>query len=252
THVYDQILPGPLVNFGGKIYFGAHQYPLGHELYAYDPATGLLELIADINTGGGSSNPGNFHLIGDRLYFMANDEPHGRELWSLGNCFSLNMDIVPAAAGQANGQIELLTNGGALPYTFNWSNGATTSSQTGLAAGFYEVTVQDASGCEARRFVVLGETVGVQDHAPELGFKAFPNPVSGHALLHVSLDNPYTGLLHFELWNQDGRLMRKMDAEKTDTSFQTALYVDHLPAGIYFLRVQDRQRMAVKKIIVTD
>lgn len=37
--------------------------------------------------------------------------------------------------------------GGASPYTYLWSNGATTASITGLAPGTYGVTVTDASGC---------------------------------------------------------------------------------------------------------
>ncbi len=51
--------------------------------------------------------------------------------------------------GQTTGAITIGVNGGAVPYTFVWSNGATTQNISGLAAGPYQVTVSDANGCSA-------------------------------------------------------------------------------------------------------
>jgi gliding motility-associated-like protein len=49
--------------------------------------------------------------------------------------------------GGSNGQISLSAIGGTSPYSFNWSNGATTQAITGLSAGTYSVTITDANGC---------------------------------------------------------------------------------------------------------
>ena len=51
-------------------------------------------------------------------------------------------------AGTNNGSIALSVNGGQAPYTCSWSNGATGTSITNLAAGAYTYTLQDASGCQ--------------------------------------------------------------------------------------------------------
>jgi len=48
--------------------------------------------------------------------------------------------------GGTNGALQANTVGGVSPYTFSWSNGRTTSSITGLAAGNYCVTATDAIG----------------------------------------------------------------------------------------------------------
>jgi large repetitive protein len=53
-----------------------------------------------------------------------------------------------AACGSSNGTAAVTNpNGGTAPYRYNWSNGATTPSVSGLVAGSYMVTVTDATGC---------------------------------------------------------------------------------------------------------
>ncbi len=56
--------------------------------------------------------------------------------------------ITPVACqGEATGSINLTAEFGTPPYTFAWSNGATTEDISDLAAGNYTVTVTDANNC---------------------------------------------------------------------------------------------------------
>jgi hypothetical protein len=62
--------------------------------------------------------------------------------------------------GAADGSIDLTVTGGVGPFTYAWSNAATTQDISGLVAGIYSVTVTDAGGCAA----VLSDTVLVQQY----------------------------------------------------------------------------------------
>ncbi len=50
--------------------------------------------------------------------------------------------------GDTSGAIFISVSGGVAPYTYEWSNGATTQDITNLKLGVYTVTVTDAVGCE--------------------------------------------------------------------------------------------------------
>jgi len=57
--------------------------------------------------------------------------------------------------GNNNGSAIVSASGGTSPYTYNWSNGQSTTIATGLNAGNYSVTVKDANGCSTTATVTI-------------------------------------------------------------------------------------------------
>lgn len=67
----------------------------------------------------------------------------------LPNGLSVTVGVTPETCIQANGTATASISGGTAPYTYAWSNGATTQTTTGLSYGYYTVTVTDINGCPA-------------------------------------------------------------------------------------------------------
>jgi Secretion system C-terminal sorting domain/SprB repeat len=65
-----------------------------------------------------------------------------------GPSITIDSSANPACGGLTTGLINITVTGGAAPYTFLWSNGATTEDLSGVPAGTYSLIVTDNGGCE--------------------------------------------------------------------------------------------------------
>jgi gliding motility-associated-like protein/uncharacterized repeat protein (TIGR01451 family) len=60
--------------------------------------------------------------------------------------------------GCSNGSIDLTVSGGTAPYTFEWSNGATSEDISNLPNGTYSVEITDSKGCKANYTFIISES----------------------------------------------------------------------------------------------
>jgi len=64
----------------------------------------------------------------------------------------------PENCGMMDGAVTVSPTGGVSPYTIEWSNGSTESTQTDIDGGIYSVTVTDANGCTASSSIEVEDT----------------------------------------------------------------------------------------------
>lgn len=72
----------------------------------------------------------------------------------------LNITSTNATCGNSNGSLVATVAIGTAPYTYNWSNSATTATISNLAAGNYNITVHDNAGCSASASATVSSTAG--------------------------------------------------------------------------------------------
>ena len=121
--------------------------------------------------------------------------------------------------GGNTGAASVSVSGGSLPYTYLWSNGATSASINNVPANTYTVTVTEANGCSFSNSITI-------DEAPELNVDITVSALtvcigdnSGEATaVVVGGTAPYSFL-----WSNGS----------------TAPFIDNLPAGTYSLTVTD-------------
>jgi gliding motility-associated-like protein len=100
----------------------------------------------------------------------------------------------------ADGSISLAVSGGSFPYTFNWSNGATSTSLANLDAGNYQVTVTDGNTCSvSATFTLIYQYDFSVQATPSVTINIGENTTLGYTLNgaagnYVSVWSPSYGL----------------------------------------------------------
>jgi gliding motility-associated-like protein len=96
-----------------------------------------------------------------------------------------SVSVIPATCGLNNGAITIYSYGGTTPYSYLWSNAATTQTITGLSGGPYSVTVTDGLGCTRNSGYLL---------------PAFSNPdIVTDSLIHVKCNGNSTGAIYISV-----------------------------------------------------
>ncbi len=121
--------------------------------------------------------------------------------------------------GESTGSADLTVTGGVLPYSYQWSNGATTEDINNVPAGEYTVTITDLYGC------VLIDSVYIDEPDEPLQLTATVEDVRCHGEYNGSITLNITGGTpsYTIIWN---------------TGAQNTVY-EGLAAGTYSVTVND-------------
>ncbi|GJM31383.1 MAG: hypothetical protein DHS20C18_03840 [Saprospiraceae bacterium] len=149
-----------------------------------------------------------------------------------------------------NGEASVAVAGGSGAYTYEWSNGETTESITGLASGDYMVTVSDATGC-GDDFVItvtVGLTVGTEDLAFQQAINLFPNPANQQAQISFNFQESVD--LQVKLTNTIGAVMQQQVVSQA-LNGTLQLDLNNLAEGVYFVHLSDGKHQATQRLVVS-
>ncbi|QQS29646.1 MAG: PKD domain-containing protein [Sphingobacteriales bacterium] len=165
--------------------------------------------------------------------------------------------ITPAfSPNSTDGAISISLSGGVQPYTYIWSNNATTPEISGLSPGQYCVTVTAGINCSLTDCFTVPVVVNTEPEAIPLQYQVsiYPNPVSHSA--QIRLEIPQTGnynLLFFDLIGRclDNSLYKLALSEGITT---IPLNIQNLPGGFYFagLQTTDGQLLNTTRWVVLE
>lgn len=129
------------------------------QITCHGAADGAILLEAAGGAGPYSLQWSDVNLEGDTLtglaagtYYMTLTDSHGNTLLQSFEItepakLSIAANATPTLGNDNSGAITASVSGGTGDYTYLWSNGATTETNAGLAAGTYTLLVSDANGC---------------------------------------------------------------------------------------------------------
>ncbi len=104
----------------------------------------------------------------------------------------LPSQTIHTSCGLANGSIGAFAGGGISPYTYTWSNGATSSSISNIASNTYTITVTDNAGCTITGSAVVNPSVAANVVINPIHVSCFGGN-NGSAMASVtSGTSPYT------------------------------------------------------------
>ncbi len=143
-----------------------------------------------------------------------------------------------------NGTALITITGGVTPYSYQWDDGQSTATATGLCAGNYTVTVTDTNGCTMVATTSIANAVtAIEDIIRNADFRVYPNPSKGDIVFDIpGIDN-----CSVNLYDVTGKLIFKQNPEEKD---RIELSVNLSP-GLYFYEISSQNRIVHKgKLIV--
>jgi len=144
--------------------------------------------------------------------------------------------------GMNDGSATLNITSGNAPFTYLWSNGATTQTITGLSEGTYYITVTDAFGCQSTAsFNILLTNINLVSDIKNI--LIFPGPARDN--LNIVSDK--YSISQITIYDLPGNIV----IEKRPNEKSTIINVSGLPGGVYTIEIKMNGQSIKRKITVT-
>jgi PKD repeat protein len=153
---------------------------------------------------------------------------------------SINLD-----ATVANGQ------------SYLWSPGGETTASIhvdtlgiGLHTKQFSVAVTDINGCiaEDQISITFHDCTGIDENQGSITFNIYPNPTSG--IITLNADGISNTTISIQVYTASDKLVYNEPQMKVVGSLNKTLNLQHLPDGIYLLKIQDTENRWTKRFII--
>ncbi|HLN20671.1 MAG TPA: gliding motility-associated C-terminal domain-containing protein [Bacteroidales bacterium] len=148
-------------------------------------------------------------------------------------------NITCVAPGLNNGRADLTVSGGTGPYTFQWSNGATTEDISGLTGGTYSVMVRDMNSCF--------DTASVEIHLPPT--LRFSTSLSSYNSYEVSCYGMADGEIYVMPDAGNAPFLYSLSGPSGFMSVNSTGQFKGLKAGTYTVVVTDKYSCTANEVI---
>ncbi len=150
---------------------------------------------------------------------------------------------------ESNGDAKVKVTEGSGTYNYAWNNGDTTATIWGLSAGYYTVTISDATGCVPTVIdsVLVDYCAAVGDLEVVENITVSPNPTNDFVM--ISLETVNTEAISLQVLNITGQVVKAFPTQTTNAT-QYDLDLSDLAEGVYFAKFTIGNKVVVENIIL--
>lgn len=215
----DGFMYGELFYHNNALYFGGDDGITKTQLYKFDLTTNTASLAATIAPGE-HTKPDFYVLYGNNIYFTAETDLFGRELWVYdGTSATMISDMVPGSFGSSPSGFTIFNN------------------------RLYFSAADTAHGFELRE--LTDPTLSIQNTSPEEAtINIYPNPVYDNAT--ISFNHSSSGDVTITVTNILGQELYRTTEKSTANREQTfTIPLKHLAAGLYYCTLRYDNSLSV-------
>jgi PKD repeat protein len=154
--------------------------------------------------------------------------------------------VTPDTLNASNGTATTVPSNGNAPFIYEWSDGQTTATAAGLAAGTYVVTVTDADGCATTDTVNIGLYTSLTEVIGDANVSLWPNPTSGKFTINfINL----AGVADITVFDALGKLVM---TQENDILAHPSVEVDlsSFAGGVYMVRINHNGQMLHYRLVL--
>lgn len=156
--------------------------------------------------------------------------------------------VQESGPGASNGSITANVSGGLQPLTFNWSNGATGNTVSGLSGGSYILTITSADNCVKTDTIFVPTLTGVEDLTlSEEQIIVQPNPFCETAEVKFGLPDVVNRITEISIEDLSGR---RVNPSYQIIGEKIVIERSGLQNGVYILRLRVNQKEVSRKLMV--